>query len=34
MQLVDLWKTGGLFDEKGKFFQNSPISSGGEMEET
>jgi hypothetical protein len=34
MQLIDLRKTGGLFDEKGKFFQNSPISSGGQMEET
>jgi hypothetical protein len=31
MQLVGLWKTGGLFDEKGKFFQKSPISSGGQM---
>ena len=34
MQLFDLWKTGGLFDEKGKFFQKSLISSGAEMEET
>ncbi len=32
MQLVDLWETGVLFDEKGEFFQKMPISSERKME--
>ena len=34
MQLVKMLNRTKSFDEKGKFFQKSPISLGAEMEET